>query len=333
MALSLPPKIRIAQTPTPIERIEKLPPEFEGIDLYIKRDDFTGSLLQGNKVRKLEYFLPECKKQNVDILITCGGLQSNHCRAVAGLAALYGMKSHLMLRGKQPEIPQANYLLDKLVGAEIEFVTASEYSVIDEIMEQRAEGFRSQGIKPFVIPEGGSNALGLCGYFDCYGEIRKQTEKINIRFDYIVTATGSGGTYGGLLAGAKYYNDKVDILGVNVCYTKDHFVERIFTYLKDFSSSYCDDLDFSKSDINIIDGYVGAGYALSRPEELQLICNLSKTTGILLDPVYTGKAFYGMRDLLIKRYIPKDSKVLFMHTGGLWGLMAIGARFSDHNLI
>jgi D-cysteine desulfhydrase len=238
-----------------------------------------------------------------------------------------------MLRGKKPEVPQANYLLDKLTGAEVEFVTAAEYFRIDKIMLQRAEEYKNQEITPYIIPEGGSNALGLCGYFDCYNEIRDQAEDLNTSFDYIITATGTGGTYGGLFAGAKYHKDNVSIIGINVCYTRDYFLERIFKYLTDFRAAFCNELNFSKSDINIIDGFVGAGYALSRPEELHLICDIVRTGGILLDPVYTGKAFYGLRDLIRKKRIPSGSKVLFMHTGGLWGLMAIGTRFSESNLI
>lgn len=333
MKLKLPEKIELARTPTPIERLENHLHGIEDYDIFIKRDDLTGSILQGNKIRKLEYFIPLCREQNADILITCGGLQSNHCRAVACLSAIKGLKSYLLLRGNKPQLPQANYLLDKLVGAEIEFVTPGEYAHIDEIMSDRAKRLKSRGLIPFIIPEGGSNAIGLCGYFDCYREIHNQMEEMNLTFDFIFTATGSGGTYGGLTAGTKYYRDRAKVIGINVCYTADHFVNRIFGYLKDFEKKYCTGLDFRRSEINIVDGYVGAGYALSRNEELAVISKMAQSCGLLLDPVYTGKAFFGMLDLLRKKVIPSGSKILFMHTGGLWGLMAIGDRFSDSNLI
>ncbi|PJA29905.1 MAG: D-cysteine desulfhydrase family protein [candidate division Zixibacteria bacterium CG_4_9_14_3_um_filter_46_8] len=335
MEINQPPRIKIAFTPTPIERLEHLPSdtgEYE-YEIYIKHDDYTGSTLQGNKVRKLEFFLAQSKTEGADTWITCGGLQSNHCRAVACLASMIGMKSYLMLRGSKPQVPQGNYLLDKLVGAEIEFVTATDYFRIDELMRDRADQLISRGLTPHIIPEGGSNALGLWGYFECYREIRQQLDQKGLSIDYIFTATGSGGTFGGLLVGAKFFGDKTKIIGINVCCTSDHFVERVYQYCQEFKERYCPGLVIRRSDLELIDGYVGDGYALSRKEELKMISTLARECGLILDPVYTGKAFYGMLDLLRKQMIPVGSKILFMHTGGLWGLMPIGERFVDSNLI
>ena len=175
MELRLPPKANIARTPTPLERLEYIAPGLENFEIHLKREDLTGSILQGNKIRKLEYFLPDCHAHGADTLITCGGLQSNHCRAVACLAAMKGLNAYLLLRGEKPTMPQANYLLDKLVGAQIEFITAADYLHVDEIMAERARKMESEGLKPYVIPEGGSNALGMCGYFDCdYNRQAKQ---------------------------------------------------------------------------------------------------------------------------------------------------------------
>ncbi|MBD3234413.1 MAG: pyridoxal-phosphate dependent enzyme [candidate division Zixibacteria bacterium] len=333
MSLKLPPKVEIAFTPTPIEKLENLPFELTDYEIYIKRDDLTGSTLQGNKIRKLEYFLAESEAREVDIWISCGGLQSNHCRAVACLASMKNIKSYLMLRGNQPSYPEGNYLLDKLVGAEIEFVSAADYFHIDEIMLERSEKLRSKGINPMIIPEGGSNPLGLCGYFDCYNEIREQLKAQEFSVDYIITATGSGGTYGGLIAGSKFHQDDSEIIGINVCYTSEHFVNRIHGYICGFSENYCPELVVDKSDIRIVDGYVGKGYALSRPEELEMIYSLARNCGLIFDPVYTGKAFFGIVDMLKKRLLPAGSRILFIHTGGLWGLMSIGGRFLHHNLI
>lgn len=333
MSLKLPPKAKIAFTPTPIEKLENLPFELTDYEIYIKRDDLTGSTLQGNKIRKLEYFLAESEAGGADTWISCGGLQSNHCRAVACLASMKGIKSYLMLRGNEPSYPEGNYLLDKLVGAEIEFVSAADYFHIDEIMLDRSEKMRSKGLNPMIIPEGGSNPLGLCGYFDCYSEIREQFNALKLDVDYIITATGSGGTYGGLIAGSKLYKDSSEIVGINVCYTSDHFINRIYGYIRGFIEKYCPELVVNKSDIRIVDGYVGKGYALSRREELEMIYSLAKSCGLILDPVYTGKAFFGLMDMLRKRLLPTGSKILFIHTGGLWGLMSIGGRFLHHNLI
>ncbi|MBD3168875.1 MAG: pyridoxal-phosphate dependent enzyme [candidate division Zixibacteria bacterium] len=329
----LPPKADIARIPTPVEPLMNVPFDMNGCEIYIKRDDLTGSLLQGNKIRKLEYFLSDIKSQKAGILISCGGLQSNHCRAVAALASRVNLKSVLFLRGREPEVPSANVLIDKLVGAEIKYVTAPEYFRIEEIMADYAEKLREKGFNPYIIPEGGSNALGLCGYFNCYNEIREWSGENNIHFDYIITATGSGGTYGGLIAANRYYGDHTAIIGINVCYTSDHFINRISKYIAGFKKAYCPELDVRRRDFRIYDGFVGNGYALSRREELVVLRDLCKASGIMLDPVYTGKAFFGMLDLMRKRIIPPKSQVLFLHTGGIWGVMAIGERFKKYELI
>ncbi len=334
MTLNLPAREHIARIPTPIEPLNYLPFSIKAeYKIYIKRDDLTGNVLQGNKIRKLEYFLADSKTKGADTWLTCGGLQSNHCRATARLASITGLKSILFLRGEKQDIPQGNYLLDQLVGAEIKFVSDKEYFHIDAIMEEYSDRLKREGFNPYIIPEGGSSSLGLCGYFNCYGEIKKQLEEMEIGIDYIITAVGSGGTYGGLLAGAKYFRDDIEIIGINVGYTSDYFVDRIFGYLREFNDKYVSGLKIRPSDIHIIDGYVGDGYALSRREELSMILEMANRGGLILDPVYTGKAFFGLLDVLRKRIIPEGSSVLFMHTGGIWGLMSIGDRFVKYNLM
>lgn len=326
MNVQLPPKIDIARKPTPIEKFDSGFPGIEDYEIYIKRDDLTGSILQGNKIRKMEYVIADCDAKDADIILTCGGLQSNHCRCVACLAAMRGLKSLLFLRGAQPEIPMGNYLIDRIVGAGIKYVTPQEYFDINYIMESEARKLKSEGMVPYVVPEGASNALGVCGYFDCYEEILSQSNEQNFEFDYIVTAVGSAGTYSGLLAGAKYHDSATRIAGINVCYTSDHFEDKIHSLLIEFKRRYIPELKVDWGDISVYDGYVGPGYALSTDNQLDFIITTARRTGLVLDPVYTGKAFYGMIDLLRKKLIPKGSRILFMHTGGLWGLTPAGEK-------
>ena len=191
-------RFNIANLPTKIEKLERLSNELKS-NIYIKRDDQTGSEFSGNKVRKLEYLITDAISKGCNLLITCGGIQSNHCRATVSVATKLGMKSAVLLRiSEEPEVT-GNYFLDKLMGADVKFCSKEEYSTSrGEIMNKMAEDYSAKGYKPYVIPEGASNAIGTLGYYNCMLEILKQEEELGIKFDTIVVATGSGGTYAGL---------------------------------------------------------------------------------------------------------------------------------------
>lgn len=311
--------IKLANLPTKIEKLEKLSKEL-GHEIYIKRDDQTGSEVSGNKVRKLEFSVKEALDNGCDYLITCGGIQSNHARATAAVAAKLGLGSYLVLRGKEDNELEGNYFFDKLLGAKIRFVTPEEYSNSRmEIMEEIKEKLEKEGHKAYIIPEGASNGIGSLGYCKAMDEILNQEKELGVKFDAIVVAVGSGGTYSGLYYINKLKNNDAQIFGVNVCNDADYFKNRVLELLKEISIYTGKEIHADIEDINIIDGYVGIGYALSRQEEIDFLHRLAKLEGIILDPVYTGKAMYGLVEEIKKGRFNEFKNILFIHTGGIFG--------------
>lgn len=326
--LKIPERIHLANLPTRIEKLEKLSKALAGPEIFIKRDDQTGTELSGNKIRKLEYSLKEALDNGCNYLITCGGVQSNHCRATAAAAVKLGMKSCLVLRGESDTNAVGNLLLNRLLGANVHFVTADEYSnQRAEIMEGVKKELEEKGFKPYIIPEGASNGIGGFGYYTAMEEIIEQEKQLNMSFDCIVLATGSGGTYSGLWLANKLHNHSADIYGICVGGNAEYFKQRIEEILYESMKYMNVNVPIPMDEINIIDGYVGRGYALSRPEELEFIYSLAKLEGIILDPVYTGKAMYGLTEEIKKGTFKNYKNILFIHTGGLFGLFPQGDMF------
>ena len=323
-------KLTLANLPTKIEKLERLSEEF-GTNLYIKRDDHTGSEISGNKVRKLEYLAKDAQDNGYNLLITCGGIQSNHCRATVAVATKLGMKSAVLLRiDAQPPVV-GNYFLDKLMGADVKFCTRPEYSNSRaEIMEAMAEEYRKQGYKPYVIPEGASNELGTLGYYNCMNEIVAQEKEMGITFDTVVVATGSGGTAAGLYLANELHGYGKRVVSMAVCDDIAYFTEiidRISNGAKAYLPEY-KDAQLNKENIEVIDKYVGLGYAISRPEELEFIKHVARTEAVVLDPVYTGKAMYGVYNELKEGGALVGAKnILFIHTGGMFGLFPVSEQF------
>lgn len=322
---SYPPRIELARLPTPLQPLRRWSEKL-GIDLRVKRDDLTGSELSGNKIRKLEFVLADARSENADSVITCGGEQSNHCRATAIAAAVVGLHCRLLLRTGDPSRPpllEGNILLDRMAGADIVWITPEQYRRRDEFFEREADDLRSRGRVPYIIPEGASDAVGAWGYIrateELAGDITGYAGK-----DAPVTvihACGSGGTAAGLILGAKLLGLPWRIASVNVCDGRDYFVKIVGEICEKTITDYQLPIDFDRGrDIEIVDGYVGRGYAMSRPEELTLICELARTEGIFLDPVYTGKAFYGMVQELKSDPKRFGKRIVFIHTGGIFGL-------------
>ncbi|MFQ5753734.1 MAG: D-cysteine desulfhydrase family protein [bacterium] len=320
MSFEYPDSIQLAKVPPPIEKLERLSKYFEGAQVYIKRDDFTGIATSGNKIRKLEFLLAEAKEQNCDYVITCGGYQSNHARSTAIAAAKLGLKCHLVLRNSMGAALEGNLFLSRLVGADIQYVTLEEYVRIDEEMNKIANELDSKGHRTYIIPEGGSNELGALGYLKGAEEIARQLKAMKLKIHHLVFAVGSGGTYAGLLLGKYLYNLPFQIHGINVCDDESYFINRIFEILKNARRRFKLDLNLSKKDIHIIDGYVGKGYGLSSQEEIDLIKTVAKAEGIILDPVYTAKAMLGLVDQIRKGTFKPEENILFIHTGGIFGL-------------
>jgi len=332
--LNYPAHLEIARKGTPLQKMERLSAEL-GVEIFFKRDDLTGCELSGNKIRKLEFLLADARAKGADTVITCGGAQSNHCRATALAAVGAGLNSTLLLRTEDPINPpplHGNILLNKLAGAELVWITPAEYKerhIRFEIEQERLSGL---GKVVYIIPEGGSNQLGSWGYVKGMEEIANDLTALGAD-DFgettVISATGSGGTTAGLLLGAKMLGLDLRVTGVNVCDDEDYFVSVIGRICKGFIKDYSVDVAINSSDIDIVDGYVGKGYALSRQEELKAIYDLAKLEGVVLDPVYTGKAFYGMVSEIRKNRSAFGKRIVFVHTGGLFGLFPVADQFEE----
>jgi len=320
MAFDYPASVDLARRPTPIEPLARISTSLEGPGLFIKRDDFTGVGITGNKVRKLDFLLAEALEQKCDTVITCGGYQSNHARTTAVMCAKLGLKCHLVLRNGISASLDGNLFLDRLVGAEIHYVNPDEYMAVDDVMRRLANQLKADGSCAYVIPEGGSNALGAVGYVRAAEEIAAQCRERKLKLHHIVVAVGSGGTYAGLLLGKYLYDLPATIHGINVSDNESYFVNKIHKILQEMERRFELGVKLGKKDIHIVDGYVGKGYGLSRQEELDVIKLVAREEGIILDPVYTGKCFFGMMNMIKEGKFRQDENVLFVHTGGIFGL-------------
>ena len=323
--MKYPDHLNMSQLPTPIVSPRRFFDRYSLYEFWIKRDDLSGLELSGNKVRKLEFLFQEAIEQGAQRVITCGGLQSNHCRAVAFLAAQTGLKTTLVLRGKENKTPTGNYFLNRLVGADVYFVNEEEYKTVDSVMERISE---SADEKCYIIPEGGSNETGVWGYIKCYEEIMLQSESMGQHFDTVVVATGSGGTHAGLLLGKILTGGTTDVVSVNVCDDAPYFQNKIGLIMDKFASKYKKTLSWSVDDIRIIDGFTGEGYGKIGEREKHLIRDFARQEGLLIDPVYGAKAMLGLLDHAEKGSMP-GRNILFIHTGGVFGLFPFANMLLD----
>ncbi len=320
-------RIELAYLPTPIRRLERISEEL-GRNVWIKRDDLTGVETSGNKIRKLEYVAAKALAGKADVLITAGGIQSNHARATAAVAARLGLRSHLVLSVSETPKLEGNYLLDRMFDASVTlFDETSETISLAQKMEEIAGEYTARGLKPYVIPVGASDAVGNLGYLNAMKEIGEQEKQIGVTFDAVVCAVGSGGTYSGLYLGNILYGMGKKIIGITVSDNKDYFTEKcseiIAGTLKILNEAPV------REDFCFVDGYKGKGYAISSPDELVFINKIARTEGILLDPVYTGKAFRGLYEEIRKGHLDDCGNILFIHTGGLYGLFPKQEQIAD----
>jgi len=323
MKTHMPDKLLLANLPTRIEKLERLSKELKGSSIYIKRDDQTGLEWSGNKVRKLEYAVKEALDNGCNCLITCGGNQSNHCRATAAVAAKLGLKSCLVLRGSEDSPVEGNLFLNKLFGAEIRFITPEEYSTSrNEIMQQIADEKSKAGNKAYIIPEGASNGIGSLGYYNAMLEIADQEIAMNVNFDAIVVAVGSGGTYAGMLLGKKLTGHKAALPGYLVGGSISYFEETILSIFDEFSKKFQIEASPDVNELNLIDSYIGRGYGLNTPEELDFIKYMAKLEGVVLDNVYTGKAMFGLVSDIKQGKYNGMKNILYIHTGGMFELFS-----------
>lgn len=327
MSVRYPERIALANLPTEIEKLEKLSAELGGPQVYIKRDDLTESVASGNKIRKLEFVVADALEKGADTLVTCGWSHSNHARATAVIAAKLGLNAVLLLRGEEPGQYRGNLLLDKLVGAEIRFLTLEEYERRDEIMEQVAEELKKKEHIAYLIPSGATDEIGVWGYIKAAQEIKEQLEERALEIDAVVTAVGTGGTLAGLLLGKELFELDTAIYGINVDEDAEYFRDRIYELTERWQRRYDVNIGLSKGDIELIDGYAGVGYGLSQREEQQVIRWVARKEGIILDPVYTGKAMHGLIEEIEKGRFKRGQNILFIHTGGIFGLLGASEEF------
>ena len=313
----------ILHAPTPIHRLDRFSKEI-GTNIFVKRDDLTGTGLSGNKIRKLEYHLFKARAEGADCMITCGGIQSNHARAAAVLCRRVGWHPVLILGGTDPGAGyQGNLLLDKLLDAEIRWVDDHDlFHNSGALIAETAEAMRKKGYTPYVMPMGGTDTVGLNGYIAAGLEIREQEKQMHTSFDAVFCAVGTGGTLGGLILFKELIDWKVRLYGVNVMLDAKYFRERIDSLVRDYIAEHRLTLPHHTDLIQMVDGFVGPGYAKTTPEGVELIKRIARLEGIFLDPVYTGKAFQGMIKMIEDGGFAQKSNILFLHTGGIFGLFA-----------
>jgi len=320
MAIVFPKKLELANLPTPLQPLKRFSKEMGMSTIWVKRDDLTGSVLSGNKVRKLEFTLAEAMHNGSDIIITLGGIQSNHCRATSLLCAQLGVQCHLLLYGDEI-IENGNLLLDKLAGAKISYYPSDRDKGFKENeLKKWHRKYLDESKKPYSIPEGASDAVGLWGYIGASKELFQDFQKHGINPGHIISATGSGGTQGGLILGKHIFDLQAKIWGINVANDAAHFINKITYDMRIWREKYKQDIHVDSLKINMIDGFVGPGYAKAPQEVFDLIWKLAETEGLVLDPVYTGKAFYGMVQKMKDGLFKESEDIVFLHTGGVFGL-------------
>ena len=315
-------RIKLGHFPTPIEHLKNITKYLGGPNIFIKRDDCTGLATGGNKTRKLEFLIPDAIKNKAELVVTVGAVQSNHVRQTAAACSLMGLKCLIILEQRIKDPPEiymnsGNVFLNKLYGADIKICPKNENFL--EYYEKVIEDLKSKGTNVYFIPGGGSNSIGALGYVECLNEIIKENNKYN--FSHIVHATGSSGTQAGLLAGRKYFNCNIPIIGICIRYDKATQINRVYAEAKKTCEKLqCSILD--KSEVIVYDEYIGPGYGEPSDSMIEATKLLAKKEAILLDPVYSGKGFAGLIGLIKNKKFTKNDNVLFIHTGGSASLSA-----------
>lgn len=312
-------RVALCHTPTPIWHHRGLS-ALVGCELWVKRDDMSSGAAAGNKIRKLEYLLADALAQGATAVVTCGGEQSNHARATALAARELGLLPVLLLRTQNPAAPPAdtgNLLLNRLCGAELRFITPAQYRERERLMAELADELRQRGLSPYIIPEGGSNGVGSFGYISALEELAEQQAvgELPRDLDLVAFACGSGGTAAGIALGLSRFPIAARAAAFAVCDDRAYFeaiVARIVGEVRALDPTFSE-----PAPLEIYDEFKGPAYSVPSAEQLAFIGAVAKTSGLVLDPAYTGKALFGLA------HLPnKPRRALFVHTGGLPGLLA-----------
>jgi D-cysteine desulfhydrase len=309
------PRIHFAHLPTLIETMPRLEKALNGPHLLVKRDDQTGLAFGGNKTRKLEFLVAEAQSNGADTLISAGALQSNHCRQTAAAAAKFGFDCFLVLVGQPPAQASANLLLDQLFGAKIIW---AEKNQRDSLIADTFDKVLAQGHKPYLVPYGGSNSTGALGYVFAMEEFVGQ----GVKSDWVVFASSSGGTQAGLVLGAQLYNYPGRVLGISIDEPQAVLQKHVAALASETSVRIGPRIEFASDQVLVNADYAIPGYGILTDVERESIQLFAKYEGLLLDPVYTGRAAAGLIDLIRKGFFKKEETVLFWHTGGQPALFA-----------
>jgi D-cysteine desulfhydrase len=334
----LPERVSLARRPTPIQPLVRTSADLP-VQLWAWRDDLTGCVLSGNKIRKLEFLLAEAQQQGATAIVTCGGLQSNHVRATVFAARRLGLEVTTVLRlppeGSEPKAAlTGNFLLDRLAGAHVVEVPFVEYDragrVYDDFLARAAAELQAEGHVPYVVPEGGSNPLGALGYFAAVAEMLAEWRKVGPGTeapDALFLALGSGGTQAGLVLGLEAHGlDPARVHAVNVCNDGAYFQKRVGELVRATVDRF--GLFWQDAPLQIHDGHVGAGYGRATDDDLRFYVDFAATEGLLLDPCYTGKAMRAMLAEIAADPSPFGQHVLFLHSGGLFGSFAYADQYA-----
>ena len=324
MQPNYPKKVSLAYLPTPVTPMQHLSKYLGGPNLFIKRDDLTGLATGGNKTRKLEFLVADALAQGCDHLVTMGSKQSNHCRQTAAAAAKYELGCSLVLNGKEPENKLGNLLLDELLGAFTYWVAdrTERAPKMAEVMEEQ----RTLGHKPYHIPLGGSNVLGATGYVAAMGELTQQLDELGLNIDFIVFGSSSGGTQAGMVLGTAVYNLRTQVLGISIDQPADELKTQVAALATATSTHLGLGLLPLAQLVDVNDDYSEPGYAVVTDAEREAIRLTARLEGILLDPVYSGRAMAGLIDLIRWGAFTRGQNILFWHTGGTAALSAFSER-------
>lgn len=309
------PRAKLVNLPTPLQEIPRLTKLLKGPRLWMKRDDCTGLAFGGNKERKAEFVLADALSKRADVVITSGGIQSNHARATAAAARKLGLKVVLIIYGKEPKSYDGNLLLDYLLGADVRFVNVGGSKLVT-VLKRTAEELKGKGHVPYVIPGGASYSVGAVAYVDAMLELLTQAEEMGFKIDYVVHAAGSGGAQAGLILANKAVKSGIEVLGMCVEPVNGWLLKRTVEIANEAAELLGLKVAVKPSDVTLIKDYAGE-YGVLTSEVLNAIKLVAQTEGIVLDPVYTGKAMAGLMEMVRQGRFKKDDNVVFFHTGGV----------------
>ncbi len=323
-----PPRTSLAHLPTPLQLLENVSAEVGGPRIWVKRDDLTEGVAGGNKIRKLEFSVAQALGEGANLLMTAGAKQSNHCRATASVAARLGLGCHLVLAGKPEEPPfDGNLLLDDLMGASVTYIRPEEIDQLPEIYGRLGAELEREGKRPFAIPLGATDAVGVWGYIECARELKDDFARHGISPSHVVCPVGTGGTYGGLMLGALLHGLETRVLGVSVSRPEEVCLVELEELLESWKVVQASELDVAELRPEILDGYIGPGYGRADPHVYDTIRRVARAEGLVLDPVYTGKTFDALLQEITAGRFVGSSDIVFLHAGGIYGAFPHRQRF------